>query len=65
MSEVLAAFQGFLAARDSLDEARLLLEIARHHIAHKFVGIPPLLGGGVRELCFEFRGEMNFHALIS
>ena len=41
--------------------ASFFLEIARQHILHQVVGIPALLGGRVRELRFQFPGDVHFH----
>jgi len=61
MGEVFAAFESVFAALHGLDKAGFLLEIARQHILHQVVGIPALLGGRVRELRFQFPGDMHFH----
>jgi hypothetical protein len=61
MGEVLATLESVLATFHGLDKAGFFLEIARQHILHQVVGIPALLGGRVRELRFEFPGDMYFH----
>ena len=63
MRQMLAALQGFLAARDGGSETSVLVKATRHHVPDQFVGLSPLLSGGAREPCFKLGGEMNFHAL--
>jgi hypothetical protein len=61
MGKVIATLESVLAAFHGLDEAGFFLEIARQHILHQVVGIPALLGGRLRELRFQFPGDMYFH----
>jgi hypothetical protein len=61
MGKVIATLESVLAPFHGLDEAGFFLEIARQHILHQVVGIPALLGGRVRELRFQFPGDMHFH----
>ncbi len=46
MREMLTTLQRFLAARHSLHEASLFLEVARHDVLYELVGISALLGSG-------------------
>src|ERR1019366_4741944 len=61
MGEVFAALQSFLAALHGLDEAGFFFEMGRKHVLKQFVRIAALLGGGMRQLCLEFGGEVHFH----
>ena len=59
--QILASPQCVLATLHRFDKAGFLLEISRQNFLHQLVGSSAVLGGGLRQLCFKFRGELYFH----
>jgi hypothetical protein len=61
MGNVFAPLESSLAALHGLDEAGFFLEMPRKNIQRQLVGIAALRGGGVRDLRFQFPGDVHFH----
>jgi hypothetical protein len=64
MGEIFAAFEGVLAALHGFDEAGFFFEIVRKNVLHQLIGIAALFGGGVRQLRFQFSGDMQFYGSL-
>jgi hypothetical protein len=61
--EIFAALQSVLSPLHGFDKAVFVVEVTRHNIPHKLIGLEPLLGRSLRDPVFEIWVEMYFHAL--
>jgi hypothetical protein len=65
VGQVFSTAQGILASFYGLDKAGFLFKMPGKNFLYQIAGIPALLGGGLRQLRFQLRREMDFHCLDS
>jgi hypothetical protein len=61
MSEVLAAFEGRLAALHCFNKAIFFFEVAQYNILHEFIRVETLLSCAFVETCLQIGRKLHFH----
>ena len=63
MREIFTAFKRILAPLHGFRKAVFFVEVTRHNLLHKLIGLASLLGRALRQSGFEMGVEMYFHTL--